>query len=180
MSQRSQVTDLKNQTVSSEVIPARPTAQPASRQQLALELNSSVWLQQFALELFSEKIQATSAKTLHGLGGDSETVCDLLATWCCPSDSERVALGLTIGETDCSCSPRLPTPTATDWKGGHDRHNEWNQFNLRDWWRQKTGRRYLPISVLTAVQGFPAMWMELGDLETQLFPKSPSGLENGL
>lgn len=147
-------------------IPARPTAQPVSPHSRASAVSSSALLRHFAQALWSEKIQVSSETTLLGPGGNSELAWNRLVTLCCPSDSEPVALGLSIDGTDCSCSPQFPTPTATDWKGGHDRHPQWKQWNLRDWWRHSTGRRYLPIPVLTAVQGFPAMWTGLEPSET--------------
>jgi len=42
-----------------------------------------------------------------------------------------------------------------DWKGGHDRLPTCRQWNLRDWWRRQTGRRYLPISVFDSRAGIP-------------------------
>lgn len=152
--------------LSAEVTRVRQTAQPVDPGSRVSRVSSSGLLMSFARALWSERIRCTSGRTLHGLGGDSVLLLSRLVTLCCPSDFERVALGLTTEGTDCSCSPKMPTPTATDWKGGHDRHAKCNQWNMRDWWRWTTGRRYLPIEVLTAVQGFPATWTELERSET--------------
>lgn len=99
-----------------EVIPAKRTAAPGSRNQREhrlLALSSSALLSNFARGLFSEKIRRESAGMLPGLGGDSAMNLKLLATLFCPSDSEPVALGLTTSGTGCSCLPRIPTPTAS-------------------------------------------------------------------
>lgn len=103
-------------TASSAEIPARKTAEPESRAQRErrhLALSSSALLTNFARGLFFEKTQRECAGMLPGLGGDSEVSSKLLATLFCPSDSEPVALGLTTNGTGCSCLPRIPTPTAS-------------------------------------------------------------------
>lgn len=153
-------------TSSLVAIPAKQTLPLENQQQRVLAVSSSALLMNFARDLFSERIRATFARMLPGLGGDSEAAWSRLVTLSCPSDCERVALALSTDGKGCFCSPSLPTPTATDWKGGHDRHPEWRQWNLRDWWRKHTGRRYLPIEVSTAVQGFPATWTDLDASET--------------
>ena len=139
----------------------RPIVPPASRANLVSEVNSSALLMGFARALWLEKILPMFDKMPRGHGGDFDALCENLAMLCCPLDSGRVALGLVIDGIGCSCSVAFPTPTASDWKGGHDIAEKYRQFNLRDWWRKKTGSRYMPIAFLEAVQGFPDMWTKL-------------------
>jgi hypothetical protein len=80
-------------------------------------LRQSALLTRFALDLFSEKIQVSSGLTLFAPGERCELILSHLDTLCCHSDSEPVALALSIDGKGCSCSPRYPTPTASDWKG---------------------------------------------------------------
>lgn len=102
-------------TYSRAAIRVRRTAapeSPAERARRLSALSSSALLASFARALWSEKIRRASAPTLPGLGGDSETSLSGLAMWYCPSDSDPVALGLSISGTGCSCSRLCPTPTA--------------------------------------------------------------------
>lgn len=97
-------------------IPVRRTAELAYMKEHARRLSalsSSALFRSFARALFSEKIQHESERTLPGLGGDFEPVSKVLATLCCPSDSEPVALGHTTSGTGCSCLVNVPTPTAS-------------------------------------------------------------------
>jgi hypothetical protein len=148
-------------------IPAKPTALqpgPRLRERRVSAVSSSALLMSFARALFSERIQATSAGMLPGLGGDSGTSLNDLAMWCCPSDSEPVALALTIDGTGCSCSVNMPTPCASEWKGGTAKPNaKSNRKLLRHHWARQTGNPYVPCQVLEAVQGFPITWSELRD-----------------
>lgn len=96
--------------------PAKKTAQHeciSERHRRASAMSSSALLTHFARALFSEKTRRESVGTLPGLGFDSEPPWSDLATWFCPSDSEPVALGLSIDGIGCSCSPSVPTPTAS-------------------------------------------------------------------
>lgn len=157
--------------------PAKPTAQPVDPQQRVSAVSSCELLKRFVRVLFSEKIPATSARTLPGLGGDSELAWNRLVTLACPSDCEPVALVATTGEKDCSCSVSWPTPTACSWRGGttkdHPRANRETTFH--HWWVRKFGLPYPSIEVMEAVMGFPAMWSECEELETRSARKSRSG-----
>lgn len=95
---------------------AKRTVELESRQERERRLsalNSSALLMNFARDLFSARIPRESAPMLPGLGGDFGPVLNALATLCCPSDSEPVALALSISATGCSCLPSIPTPTAS-------------------------------------------------------------------
>lgn len=101
---------------SAGAIPARRIAEPASRAargRRLLALNSSAWLRRVAQGLFSERIRHASAQMRLGLGGDSDRSSNVWDTWCCPSDSEPVALARTTSGIGCSCLARMPTPTAS-------------------------------------------------------------------
>lgn len=139
-------------------IHAKETAPQENQRKRVLAVSSSELLMHFAHALWCERILQLSEKMHPGLGGGSDWKWSALATLCCPSDYEPVALALSIDGKGCSCCANYPTPTATDWKGGHDLQESWKQFNLRDWWRRWTGLRYLPPEVSTAVQGFPITW----------------------
>lgn len=89
-----------------------------------------------------------------------------MVTLLCPSDSERVALALSTSGIDCSCSVLIPTPTASDWKGGKSCRPKGGTLNLRDFCRQTGGQIYLRPGLLEAVQGFPDTWSELPGWET--------------
>lgn len=80
-------------------------------------LNSSVLLRHFALALFSERTRRMRSLMLPGLGGDFVENLSVLATLCCPSDFERVALGLTTDGIGCSCLVKWRTPVRRDFKG---------------------------------------------------------------
>lgn len=141
----------------------------------ASAITSSALLRHFAHELWYARILHTSGEMLPGLGGDFDLSWNRLVTLCCPSDSERVALGLTINGNDCLCLVSLPTPTASDWRGGKRKRKKGTQANLRDEYTQATGYTYLPIEGFTAVQGFPDMWTALDHSETQSSRKSHNG-----
>lgn len=166
MSKPSRRTTKKETTPSGESIssaaatPAKPTASPAADEALPSRspTSSSALLAHFARALCSARTQWPDA-VHRGHGGVSVTNLSDLDTLFCLSASGRVPLGLSIDGKGCSCSGHFPTPTATDWKGGHDRHSKYNKWNLRDFWRRETGWRYMPVEALTAAQGFPATWM---------------------
>lgn len=138
-------------------------------------VSSSALLRHFARALWSARIPVESSQTRLGLGGECDERWSVLATLACPSDCEPVALALSIGGKGCSCSPRMPTPTATDWKGGQARPQRGRQLNLRDWWMSRYGQRYLPSAVSLAAQGFPTTWLECEPSATPCHTKSPSG-----
>ena len=167
-----------NQTTNGQLIlssvatPARKTAPqetpPITAQNRALAVSSSALLVSFARALFSAKIQPSSERMLPGLGGDFDLSLSRLVTLCCPFDCERVALGLSTNGTACSCSPSLPTPSATDWRGGKKKRKTGTQANLRDEFTQRTGWLYLHPVDLEAAMGLPNTWTEL----------SPSGMQS--
>jgi hypothetical protein len=82
---------------------------------------------------------------------------------CCPSDSGRVALGLSIDGIACSCLVSAPTPVACAWRGGtakdHPRANRKTTFH--HWFTRTTGWTYAEPEAIEAAQGFPDMWSEL-------------------
>lgn len=82
------------------------------------EVSSSALLMFFALQLWSARTLTPVEPTLFGPGGECELDFEALDTLCCPSDSGRVALALTTGETGCTCLPRVPTPTASLFSAG--------------------------------------------------------------
>ncbi len=159
-------------------IPVRETRLPASQAERVLAVTSSALLMHCGLALFSERIRVISGEMLPGLGGECELAWSRLATLCCPSDSERVALGLSIKGNACSCSVSLPTPVASDWKGGKRKRKKGYQANLRDEFTQTTGWLYLHPEDLEAAMGFPATWSELSGSATRSTPPSPSGSES--
>lgn len=160
------------------VILAKRTAEPAlaiTSANRASALNASASLMHLARALYSARIRPTRERMLPGLGGDSGLALNRLVTLCCPSDCERVVLGLSTNGTDCSCSVSAPTPTASDWRGGKRKRKAGTQANLRDVFTQTTGWLYMPPEALEAAQGFPPMWSELPDLATPSIPTVPSG-----
>lgn len=80
-------------------------------------VTSSASLMSCARALFSGRIPPPSAPMLPGLGGDFDADYGRLDMLSSPSDSGPVALALTTSATGCSCSPRFPTPTASDYRG---------------------------------------------------------------
>jgi hypothetical protein len=101
--------------LSAGATPARKTAERESTPTLdsrALAMSSCGLLMHFVRQLWSEKIRREFAGMLPGLGGECEMNSRTLATWCCPSDCDPVALGLSISGTGCSCWRHCPTPTA--------------------------------------------------------------------
>ena len=97
-------------------IHAKPTVMPEHTVKLRNHrlIISSGLLLNVALALFSGKILPSLAKMPLGLGGESAMLLKKLATLCCPSASERVALAFTTGETACSCSVSFRSPNARD------------------------------------------------------------------
>ena len=171
MCEKSGPGNLSESTSSAEATLAKQTARqlvPVDRNTRASAVSSSALLMNFARALWSERIQVMSGGMLPGLGGDSELALSRLVTLCCPSDSERVALGPGTKGSDCSCSVTMPTPTAQAWKGGttkdHPRANRETTFV--HWWARHNGRPYPSVEVIEAAQGFPPMWTELEDSGT--------------
>lgn len=165
-----------------EVIPASATAThggtgPATNHQRS---TSSDWLASFARALWFGKIRQPSAQMRLGLGGDSVTSSDGSAIESCPSDYERVALGLTTHGIDCSCSPHFRTPTARDWKG----------MSAKSWRTRLKGDTTptLPDQIggtphpefVEQLMGFPIGWTDLPRLATASSRKSRSGSAGAL
>lgn len=165
---------------SSAATPAKQTQPPPAPvlpECRASAVSSSALLRHFAHALWSERIRRTSKQMHLGRGGDFDVNWNRLVTLCCPSDSERVALGLTTAETDCSCLPKIPTPTASDWKGGTAKtHPKSSRQLFRHYWARQTGTPYAPCQVYEAAQGFPITWTELNAAATPLSQQSPTGL----
>jgi hypothetical protein len=161
--------------LSAEEIHANAILPPASHAQRVSAVTSSAWLMRFARALFSERIRVTSDGMLPGLGGGCEMGWNRLVTLSCPLGCERVALALSTNGRGCSCSPSLPTPIASDWRGGKRRRKKGSQVNLRDVYTQTTGWLYLPVEAMEAAMGFPITWTECEPSETPSSPKSQSG-----
>jgi hypothetical protein len=131
--------------LSAAATPVRRTAELASqeeRERRLLALSSSALLTFFARELWSVKIRREYAPTLPGLGIAFDPNWSALATLCCPSDLEPVALGLSTNWIGCSCLPSVPTPTASQFackdvprmlarrERCKEKHNNGNGFGL--------------------------------------------------
>jgi hypothetical protein len=160
---------------SSAEILARRTAAPdestSERWRRLSAMSSSALLMRVARDLFSARIQPESAQMRLGLGGDSDPRWNDLITWCCPSESEPVALALTASGTACFCSLRGPTPCARDWKDGKNaehgkKHFLRNQAEGRGsqfprWVAWKFGFMPGPL-VYEKALGFPEGWTDIG------------------
>lgn len=138
-------------------------------------LSSSAFLMNFARACFFEKTRPQSVPMLPGLGGDFDKPPSRLAMLCCPSDSGRVALALTTGETGCSCLVKWRTPIKRDWKGctskkRRERERGDNTPNLPD----QLGGVPHPEFV-EELMGFPIRWSDLADLETPSMLVSENG-----
>lgn len=81
-----------------------------------------------------------------------------------------------VQHTDVPGYLYLPTPLATDWKGG-SRQKRLVKSQLRHWITCTTGLSYPHPSAYEALMGFPISWTELDPSETQSSPKSLNGLE---
>ena len=124
---------------------------------------SSELLKHFALALFSERIHLEPRQMRLGDGPDFDPVLSRLATWCCPSDSEPVALALTINGTGCSCLPNHPTPTASDWKGSTGLGSRRGTLAERIAMEESSGGStvYPHPELVEHLMGFPIGWSEL-------------------
>jgi len=149
-------------TLASETAMPGETAEAKSRPLPS----SSALLTSFARELFSEKILPSLGQMRLGLGGDLAENSNRLDMLCSPSGSGRVALGLTIDGSACSCSPRYRTPTARDWKG----------MSAKSWRERDKGDKTptLPDQIggvphpefVEELMGFPIGWTALKASET--------------
>lgn len=154
-------------------IHASKTATPdetEKRYRRHLAVNSSVLLMSFALALCCEKIHPSLDAMPLGHGGDSAMNLSALIMRCCPSDSERVVLALTIDGKGCSCSPSYRTPTARDWKGMSAKK-----------WRERTDGDKTPTlpdqlggvphpDFVEELMGFPIGWTDCARSVTQTIP----------
>lgn len=166
-----------------EEIPARATVTPeasGSDNCQTWDVNSSALLMRFALALSSEKTRQSPGPTLFGHGIECEIHSDRLATRFSPFDCEPVALALTTRETGCSCSPRYPTPTATDWKGSTGKGSRKGTLAERlATLCEADGKTVYPHpEFVEALMGFPVGWTDLEDSETLSLPMSPNGSED--
>jgi hypothetical protein len=141
-------------------------------------VSSSAFLMRFAHACFCGRIRPQSGQTLPGLGGDSDLLLSRLATLSCPSDSEPVALALTIDGTDCSCSANYRTPTKRDWKGMSAK--KWRERAVGDntpTLPDQIGGPPLPEFV-EVLMGFPEGWTTASESKPSVMPltlASPSG-----
>ena len=68
----------------------------------------------------------------------------------------------TTNESGCISLPIVPTPTASDGKGGHSPSiKRGHTHNLRDWFMLLYGFLYPPVNVVEYLMGFPAGWTDL-------------------
>ena len=140
------------------------------------EASSSGLFGHFARALWSERIRRGLDRTLFGPGSECEPLSATLDTVCSPFDSERVALGLTINGTACSCSPNYCTPVASDHKGstgkGSRRGTLVEQLAMSD----RGGLTCYPHpEFVEALMGFPVGWSALLDSETPSMCELPNG-----
>jgi len=83
-----------------------------------------------------------------------------------------------VQHTDATGFSLLPTPLATDWKGG-TRQRDLVKSQLRHWITCVTGLRYPNPLAYEAMMGFPASWTELEDSATPSSRKSRNGSAAG-
>lgn len=175
-----------NQTQPGELIasclatPANRAATPAASINAITRIAAvrrSALLLSFARELWSERIQAESGPMLPGLGGECGRNSNRLATLCCPSDLEPVALALSTNGRGCSCLPNVPTPTASDWKGSTGKGSRRGTLAERVAIEASgNGETYLPQpDFVEALMGFPEQWTALEDLATPSVRPLPNG-----
>lgn len=161
-------TNAESRTLSVVAIRARKT--PTAGDLLTLRrrrsaVSSSALLSNFARGLFFEKTPQSFGQMLLGLGGDLDPNWNDWITLSAPSDSGRVALALTSGETGCSCLPNTRAPNARDWKG----------MSARSWRERAVGDKTptLPDQIggvphpefVEQLLGFPAGWTDLDHSE---------------
>lgn len=168
-------------TSSAAATPAKKTATQElhqERERRETALNSSALLKSFARALYCAKTPPEAEPTLPGLGNDSEMPLRALAILSCPSDSAPVALGLTISGTGCSCSPKIPTPSAslfgckdveklkTRRERCREKHGNGNGFGLTlGQWAALNGVELTP-EMVEAMMGFPPGWTDCACSET--------------
>lgn len=175
---------------SSAATRARRTAAPGlpqERERRHLALSSSALLMRFARALYSERTLPESEQMHPGLGGGFEMSSKHVATRSCPSDSVPVALGLTTSGTGCSCSPTMPTPSASLF-GCRDvarmlarrerlkqEHGNGNGFGLTlGQWAAVNSVELTP-EMMEGMLGFPVGWTDCGCSATPLMSESAGG-----
>lgn len=177
MCEKSDGTTYEQWTLFAEVIRAKPIVLPAGPTRRVSAFNSCKSLMKFARAVFSAKIRQSHVKPRHGRGGDFGSVLNNLGTLCCPSDSGRVALALTTGETGCSCTPNYPTLLRADATRGPDKR-------LRKGSGGPNLRAVLghPITPAFAEEfmGFPDGWTDCKDSETLFTQTRLNGSVGGL
>lgn len=163
--------NLNPSTLSAVATPVRPTAMPGASGSGSMRISavsSSALLRHVVRALSSVRTQARSGQMLHGLGGDFAQDSRVLVTPWCPFDSAPVVLGLTIDGIGCSCSPRYPTPTASDWKGSTGRGSRRGTLAERvaiD--SQANGKTVSPHpEFVEALMSFPIGWSDCEDSAT--------------
>lgn len=168
--------------LSAEATPARKIAELGNRdghvpvRRLAVSLSGL--LMRFGLALFSGRIRTHRVGTLPGLGSECDLSWNALVTLCCPSDSDPVALGLTTGGIECSCSPQWRTPLASDNRSRGNKHSKSTQRRLRE---GKTITLSMQLdgppspAFLEELMSFPLGWSDARPSATPLTLPSPSG-----
>lgn len=74
----------------------------------------------------------------------------------------------TTSASDCLSLPLVPTPMASDGKGGHTPSaSRGAMHNLRDWFVMYYGILYPPVVMVEYLMGFPTGWTDLEDSATQ-------------
>lgn len=169
-----------------EETPARetPTREASTSESTRISrVTSCESLIRFGLDLYSERIRPLLVQELPGLGRGFERGWSRLVTLCCPSDCDRVALALTTRESDCSCSPSYPTPTASDWKGSTGKGSR--RGTLAERVAIETGDQadqqptvYPHPDFVEVLMGFPTGWSDLGHSETPCLHPSLSGSDD--
>lgn len=77
------------------------------------------------------------------------------------------AVDRTTAESECLSLPIVPTPTASDGKGGHTPNAiRGAMHNLRDWFVVYYDLLYPPAVMAEYLMGFPIGWTDLRDSET--------------
>lgn len=125
-------------------------------------------LKRFARVLFSAKIRQLSSEMPLGLGIDSDANFIDLDTMFCHSDSDPVALAMTIDGKGCSCSRKHPTPIASDHKGSTGKGCRYG--SLAEHVAMQCGQHktcYPNPEYAEQMMGFPIGWTDLESSETQ-------------
>lgn len=133
---------------------------PKCGESLAILSQDGLWL-----KMYQDYLQAR-------MGGSFEEFSEILPRWGILSGGELQALPQLEPYTNASEWRLLPTPTASDHKGGCLRKNSKKQMsNLKEhvyiFCDQQTHSIYLNPQFLEGLMGFPTGWTELNVSETQ-------------